>query len=87
MNDKYFKNTKSITIRNCTFAYKCNMDFEDLEETDDKKIGFCRECQKEVHYCRTDEELADAIRRNKCVSIDTPFEKGYMLGMPDVRNK
>ena len=39
MNDKYFKNTKSITIRNCTFAYRCNMDFEDLEETDDKKIG------------------------------------------------
>ena len=86
MSNKYFKNTKSITIRNCTFAYKCNMDFEDLKETDDKKISFCNECQKEVHYCRTDEELADAIRRNKCVSIDAPFEKGFMLGMPEIQD-
>lgn len=76
----------SITIRNCTFAYKCQMKWENLYETEDDNIKFCKDCQKEVHYCDTDEELLEAIKRNKCVSILAPFSNNLTIretGMVD----
>ena len=35
------------TIRNCVFAFKCTAKWDDLNPTDDDKIHFCNECQKE----------------------------------------
>ena len=63
----------NVTIRNCVLSYKCNMNFEELNSTDNKNIKFCTECQKEVYYCATDVELVDAIQRNKCIAIYNPY--------------
>ena len=76
----------NVTIRNCSFAYKCNMDFEELNSTDDKNIKFCTQCQREVHYCATEDELIDALQRNKCIAIYNPYnncESEMTLGMPE----
>ena len=76
----------SITISNCSFAYKCQMQWENLYETENENIKFCKDCQKEVHYCETDEELLEAIKRNKCVSILAPFSNNLTIretGMVD----
>jgi len=56
-------------IRNCRFAYKCEAKWEQLPETDDPSVRFCLDCEKEVHYCLTDEQLAEAIRLNRCVAV------------------
>ena len=77
----YFENM--LTIRNCKFAFKCEMQWEKLRETEDRKIKFCKTCQQEVHFCETNEELVDAINKNKCICIHTPFEEVYELGMPE----
>ena len=76
----------NATIRNCTFAYKCNMNFDELNDTDNRNIKFCTQCQREVHYCATDEEIVDAIQRNKCIAIYNPYnncESEMILGMPE----
>jgi len=58
-----------LTIRNCTFAFKCTAKWYELTSTDNDKINFCQDCQREVHLCEDDEELANAVRLNRCVAI------------------
>jgi hypothetical protein len=55
-------------------------------EPGDKNIKFCTQCQHEVHFCATDDELVDAIQRNKCIAIYNPYnicESEMILGMPE----
>jgi hypothetical protein len=59
----------SLTIRNCTFAFKCTAQWDELTPTDDDKINFCQDCQKEVYLCEDDDELVNAVRLNRCVAI------------------
>lgn len=71
-------------IRNCVFAFRCEAEWDDLDETKEKRIRFCNQCQKQVHFCDTDEQLVNAIKSNLCVAIEAPFHKferpllGYM---------
>lgn len=58
-----------LTIRNCVFAFKCTAQWDELTLTDDDKIHFCQDCQKEVHLCEDDDELVVAVRLNRCVAI------------------
>ena len=84
---EYDEFEEKITIRNCTFAYKCTAKWNDMSETEDEKIKFCQSCQQEVVSCETDEELVVAIKRNKCVSIVTPYSISQILGMPAIKNR
>lgn len=67
-----------MTIRNCIFAFKCTAKWANLTPTTDDKINFCQDCQREVHLCEDDEELAAAVRLNRCVAIYQ--EDGMTLG-------
>lgn len=67
-----------LTIRNCVFAFKCTAKWDELTSTSDDKINFCQDCQREVHLCEDDEELATAVRLNRCVAIYR--EDGVMMG-------
>jgi hypothetical protein len=62
-------------FRNCEFAFKCDADWFELDETMDRKIRFCNMCQKQVHRCDTEAELLAAIKSNLCVAIDPPYQK------------
>lgn len=73
MNDT----SNNITIRNCVFAFKCTAKWNDLDDTEDDNVMFCQSCQREVHYCATDEALVLAVKRNHCVSIDAPYGSPY----------
>jgi hypothetical protein len=65
-----------LTIRNCVFAFKCTAQWTGLTPTDDEKISFCDDCQKEVHLCEDDEELAKSVRLNRCIAI---YREGGMI--------
>ena len=72
-----------LTIRNCVYAFKCTAQWSELMPTDDDKISFCNDCQKEVHLCEDDEELAKSVRLNRCVAIyreDDIGRGGMLLG-------
>ncbi len=72
----------NFTLRNCTFAYKCTQQWENLEETHEESIRFCHDCQKEVHYCEDDQELLESIKLNRCVAFsrhETIHEMGLIV--------
>lgn len=74
-----------LTIRNCPFRFRCTQKWSQLQETPDSLVRFCGECQKNVHYCSSDGEIAAALRSNKCVameifpSLGKPAEDEFML--------
>jgi hypothetical protein len=57
-------------IRNCRFAFKCEQKWDDLNETRDDDIRFCKDCQREVYLSLDEESLVENIRLNRCVAID-----------------
>ena len=59
-----------LTIRNCVFSFKCSAVWEQLEDTDSETVRFCQDCQREVHYCDTDDELVTAVKLNRCVAFE-----------------
>ena len=67
-----------LTIRNCVFAFKCTAKWDELMPTDDDKVHFCNECQKEVYLCEDDDELVKLVRLNRCVAIYR--QRGMLLG-------
>ena len=64
------KELNLFEIRNCVFAYKCEADWEKLEDTNKEKIRYCKDCDREVHFCEDDKELTDAVRENFCVAFE-----------------
>jgi hypothetical protein len=75
------RHKSNLAIRNCIFAFKCTAKWEELTPTDDYKINFCQDCQKEVHLCEDDDELVAAVRLNRCVAIfrEDEIGRGRML--------
>lgn len=72
-----------ITLRNCTFSFKCTAKWNSMEDvTLDKNVRFCFDCQKEVYYCHTDAELVSNIKLNRCVAIHNFYQKNEMLDDP-----
>ena len=59
-----------LTIRNCKFGFKCSANWQELEPTeDDESIRFCKDCLREVYFCKTDEELIHNVINNRCIAI------------------
>jgi hypothetical protein len=57
------------TIRNCRFAFKCDKDWDDLDDIGESDIRFCQTCQNEVYFCNDDDELVENVKRNRCVAF------------------
>jgi len=56
-------------IRNCTWGFACDKRFEDMAPTAFEDVRHCGFCQKSVHYCDSDAQLAYAVRQGWCVAI------------------
>ena len=72
-----FPDDENVSIRNCRFAFKCDRKWDDLTETREGEIRFCNVCEKEVHFCSDDQELARNVRLNRCVAFNK-FETEVM---------
>jgi hypothetical protein len=75
------KTEPSYQIRKCIFAYKCEADWELLEDTNKEKIRFCNACEKEVHFCEDDKELTEAIHANHCVAFERVEKRSRLVKM------
>ena len=60
---------ENVSIRNCRFAFKCDRKWDDLTETEEDEIRFCNVCEKEVHFCEDDDQLARSVKLNRCVAF------------------
>lgn len=57
-------------IRNCSFLYQCPKTWDALTSTAKPLEHFCDQCQRVMHYCRTNEQLRSAIEKNQCVAVE-----------------
>ena len=62
-------NDNNIGIDNCRFAFRCTQTWDSLTNTEIESIRYCAECDRGVHLCKSDVELAEAISNNWCVAI------------------
>jgi hypothetical protein len=73
----------NITIRNCTFAFRCKANWDQMTPTDaDGRVRFCLDCQKEVYLCESDQELIHNVVNNRCIALVRVLrgEKRRLLG-------
>lgn len=56
-------------ITNCNFAYECPLDWGKLDETETEDTRFCRTCQKNVYFARSQSEIDELARRGNCVAF------------------
>ena len=72
------------TVRNieCTFEFKCDKQWDDLETQVASNINFCQKCQKDVYLCKTQEELDHARSLGRCISIERVEVRMYTTGVP-----
>ena len=57
-------------IRNCVFAFKCEKKWEQLTQTKNTDVRFCDACQREVFFCKADDQLRESIVLNRCVAVE-----------------
>lgn len=57
-------------IRNCEFRFQCPKTWDSLKPTEKSTVRFCDQCQRTVHYCRTQAQLHTAIVKNQCVAVE-----------------
>ncbi len=62
----------NFNIENCEYKvkYKCPLEWKNLKETNDSKIRFCNECNKNVYRCETSEDIDKHIELNNCIAIE-----------------
>ncbi len=69
-------------IKNCYFSYKCPLEWDNLNFTDDTDIKYCEECKKNVYRVYSEEEFHEMADNQRCVYIkSTEFET---LGYPSI---
>ena len=73
------------TIRNieCTFEFKCDRQWDDLETQIASNIKFCKQCEKNVYLCKTQKELDHARSLGRCISIERIEVRMFTTGVPN----
>jgi hypothetical protein len=72
-------------IKNCRYLFKfrCPKNWEDLSPTQDSAIRYCETCRKNVHLCKT---LEDVGRHSgECIALE-PIDKGRQSHRERLRN-
>ena len=90
LKEEYFGTMNQIesklTLRNCQFKFRCTQTWEGLELLDEPEIKHCSICSKNVHFVKTDKELAGAIKLNYCVAIKKARKTNMLIGVIEAKN-
>ena len=63
------------------FAFLCQMEWDELEPTDDPAVRFCSQCLKEVTHATTEGQLALFAAQGRCAM----WEEGATMEVGVVR--
>lgn len=71
-------------IRNCDvrFQTRCPKQWVDLRPTSENAIRYCTECQQNVYFCQSSEELKLRTANNQCVAFCDADTYADTLGLP-----
>jgi hypothetical protein len=71
-------------IRNCdvTFQTRCPKQWAELAATDQNTIRYCNECDQNVYFCHSVEELKRRTANQQCVAFCDADSHHDTLGLP-----
>ena len=80
--------SRTIFIENCEYSveYECPLEWKNLKKTDDSKIRFCNECNKNVYRCKIEKDMDEHIKLNHCIAVNEPQVMGMIAEskLPDI---
>ena len=68
-------------ITNCEFTYKCPLDWNSFDETDEDSVRFCNECSKKVFRIFSPHDLYEHALKGDCVVLDESAFSITVMGM------
>ena len=70
-------------VRNCDpqFSLQCPKQWSQLASTDTPTIRFCDQCDQNVHFCLTADELNQRTSQNQCVALCDSETQSVILGL------
>ncbi len=71
--------SQKVDIENCEFTFQCTAQWGDMKPTKIKSVRHCGDCQRDVHYCATYDELKAAVDKNYCVAVDAADRPDQMV--------
>ncbi len=84
--------TTTVQI-SCTFEFQCPKQWDALKETSDKSVRFCDQCDHNVYFCTTDEQILKAGSEGKCIAYessivtDSDFTSIKLVGKPSTSTR
>ena len=68
-----------LTIRNCesTFLFQCPKNWSELSPTASAGVRHCNVFDRNVFFCKTDEETTEHAKAGHCIARELPDEKDF----------
>src|SRR3954453_8619995 len=80
-----------LPIRNCekTFRFQCPKLWTELAATKISDVRHCSICNRDVHFCVTDEETVEHAKAGHCIAREIPDtgQRNVVVGMPNIQEK
>lgn len=66
---------RAAKVVNCepVFRFRCPNRWESLEPTETNDVRYCEECDQNVYFCRSDDEIATHVELRHCVAFAPPL--------------
>ena len=80
----------------CMFKFVCPNQWHELQKTEQDDVKYCNECQQDVHWVQSEQELSNYAAQGHCVAYTLPkdtqsgtddFIEVTMLGDPIFMDK
>jgi len=65
--------------RNIQFRYQCPKSWEALQSTDDATVRFCNQCNKNVYFCSSEDEVRTRGKARDCVAFSSQLRRDQAL--------
>lgn len=72
VGDDWWRQLDWAAVEYCVeFEFRCPQRWDTLLPTDDAEVRHCPQCQRNVHYCHTQQEARRLADAGECVAIDS----------------
>jgi uncharacterized protein (TIGR02996 family) len=76
VSDDWWRQLDWTKVEYCIdFAYRCPQRWDTLLPTDNAAVRHCCACQRDVHYCQSEQEAHRLAEAGECVAIDSRLAK------------
>ncbi len=66
--------------RKLAVVYRCRVQWEDLQQTDNDQVRYCTNCSQPVFHVADSQNLHRAVAAGRCVMVRPPDGRRYFLG-------